>query len=68
MTWAQRLKRVFNIDIQSCDKCGGQLKVIAAIEDPQVIKQILDHLENKAQGVKPFLVPEGRGPPPDAHG
>jgi hypothetical protein len=23
MTWAQRLKRVFNIDIQTCDRCVG---------------------------------------------
>ena len=27
MTWAQRLKRVFGIDIKMCGKCGG--KVIA---------------------------------------
>ena len=23
MTWAQRLKRVFNIDIEVCSRCGG---------------------------------------------
>jgi ferredoxin len=23
MTWAQRLKRVFAIDIEKCEKCGG---------------------------------------------
>ncbi len=63
MTWAQRLRRVFNIDVQTCSDCGGQLKVIAAIEDPHVIKQILDHLENKAQSVKAFLAPESRAPP-----
>ena len=22
MTWAQRLKRVFNMDIETCDRCG----------------------------------------------
>jgi len=31
MSWAQRLKRVFNIDIETCSKCGGALKVIACI-------------------------------------
>ena len=41
MTWAQRLKRVFNIDIETCSGCGGAMKVIACIEDPIVIKQIL---------------------------
>jgi hypothetical protein len=29
MTWAQRLKRVFNIDIETCRECGGAMKVIA---------------------------------------
>ena len=32
MTWAQRLERVFNIDIEVCDRCGGSVKVIACIE------------------------------------
>jgi hypothetical protein len=33
MTWAQRLKRVFNIDIETCPVCAGKIKVIASIED-----------------------------------
>ena len=33
MTWAQRLKRVFKIDIETCEHCGGAVKVIASIED-----------------------------------
>jgi hypothetical protein len=45
MTWAQRLKRVFNIDIEACSNCGGDVRIIASIEDPAVIKQILAHLE-----------------------
>ena len=28
MTWAQRLKRVFNIDIETCGACGGEVKII----------------------------------------
>ena len=28
MTWAQRLKRVFNIDIEACKQFGGAIKVI----------------------------------------
>jgi hypothetical protein len=49
MSWAQRLKRVFNIDIETCRECGGAVKVIACIEDPVVIKQILDHLKHKVK-------------------
>jgi hypothetical protein len=26
MTWAQRLKRVFAIEIQTCRRCGGKLR------------------------------------------
>jgi len=29
ITWAQRLKRVFKIDIETCDQCGGAVKVAA---------------------------------------
>ena len=44
MSWAQRLKRVFAIDIESCPECGGKLRVIACIEDPQLIARILGHV------------------------
>lgn len=44
MTWAQRLKRVFAIEVETCGECGGTVKVIASIEDPAVITTILDHL------------------------
>jgi hypothetical protein len=44
MSWARRLKRVFDIDIEHCPNCSGSLKIIAAIEDPPVIVKILSHL------------------------
>ena len=40
MRWAQRLKRVFNIDVSICEKCGGEVKIIASIEDQAVIDKI----------------------------
>ncbi|MBC7623370.1 MAG: hypothetical protein H7232_08295 [Aeromicrobium sp.] len=33
-----------DIDIEQCPHCGGQLKLIAAIEEPAVIQRILTHL------------------------
>jgi hypothetical protein len=33
LSWAQRLKRVFNLDIYLCPFCGGTLRVIADITD-----------------------------------
>ncbi|MCC7258910.1 MAG: hypothetical protein IT486_11125, partial [Gammaproteobacteria bacterium] len=34
MSWAKRLKRVFRIDIDTCERCGGKVKIIASIDDP----------------------------------
>ena len=64
MTWAQRLKRVFNIDIETCSKCGSAVRVIACIEDPVVIDQILSHLDKKAVLAEPMVLPQSRAPPP----
>jgi ribosomal protein S27E len=47
MSWAQRLKRVFAIDIESCPECGGKLRVMACIEDPQLIARILGHVQDR---------------------
>ena len=65
MTWAQRLKRVFNIEIEICEYCGGAVKVIACIEEQDTIDRILAHLRRKEQGapVRPLLVPPTRAPP-----
>ena len=48
MSWARGLKRVFGVQIESCARCGGQLKIIASIEEPQLIAKILSHLERVA--------------------
>ena len=64
MTWAQRLKRVFKIDIETCTHCGGAVKVIASIEAPIMIKQILDHLDQRAAPATPAFRPFARAPPP----
>jgi len=63
MSWAQRLKRVFNIDIETCSVCGGSMKVIACIEDPLVIKKILTHLHGKTLVVDDVCLPQSRAPP-----
>ncbi len=62
MTWAQRLKRAFNIDIETCQACGGAMKIIACIEDPVVIKKILDHLKKKDEAKETNPLPESRAP------
>jgi len=48
LTWAQRLKRVFEIDITLCPLCGGLLRVIADTTDLDLIRKILDHINSRA--------------------
>ena len=45
MSWAELLKRVFKIDVEICPKCKGKMKIIASIQDPGVIRKILNHLK-----------------------
>jgi hypothetical protein len=66
MTWAQRLKRVFAIDIETCARCGGAVRIIASIEDPAVIAHILDHLERQGGQASIPLAPPVRAPPSGA--
>jgi pyruvate/2-oxoglutarate dehydrogenase complex dihydrolipoamide acyltransferase (E2) component len=60
MTWAQRLKRVFGIDIETCPACGAAMRIIACIEDPAVVEKIHAHLDAKAAAGQP---PPSRAPP-----
>jgi len=55
MTWVQRLKRVFRVDIETRRRCGGRAIIIANIEDPRVIRQVLDHLDRRA-GLSPLAL------------
>ena len=59
---------MFNIDIETCTECGGPVKVIACIEDPVVIRRILDHLKQKADANEPSPLPESRAPPRSLYG
>ena len=69
MTWAQRLKRVFNIDIETCNRCGGAVRVIACIEEQDIIDRILAHLRRKEQDspARPLLLPRAWHHQPEPH-
>jgi hypothetical protein len=57
MSWAQRLRRVFDIDVSRCSRCGAALRVLAVITEPRAIAAILAHLEARP----------ARAPPPTRH-
>jgi hypothetical protein len=50
--------------LEVCDRCGGSVKVIAYIEDQNVIDRILAHLREKQQHHRTLshLVPPSRAP------
>jgi hypothetical protein len=50
--WARLLAKVYEIDPLVCPNCGSEMKIIAVIQDPVEIRDILTH-----------LVKTGRAPP-----
>jgi len=46
------------IDIETCPACDGVVRIIACIEDPEVIQKIIDHLKTNDETFGPFPLPE----------
>jgi hypothetical protein len=58
--WSELMKRVFELDVLECPRCGSQMRAVAQIEDPVVARKILQHLGLPADELG--LAP-ARGPP-----
>ncbi len=43
--WARLIQKVYEVDPLECIHCGAAMRVIALIEDPELIKRILRHLD-----------------------
>jgi hypothetical protein len=56
-SWAQLIKRIYEIDPLVCPSCGGEMKVIAFNIDHAVVDKILRHMKRRAEKGKQ------RGPP-----
>ncbi|MCP5182871.1 MAG: hypothetical protein H6993_02860 [Pseudomonadales bacterium] len=59
------MKRVFDIDISLCPLCGGQLRVIADVTDPILIRKILDRLNSRGPPRLPPWRAESHHTPPE---
>ena len=42
-SWSQLLRRVFDIDVSVCERCGGPVRVLAAIQEPETAEKILNY-------------------------
>ncbi len=64
LDWPALLNRVNNVNPLVCSKCLGSKKIISFIEDEQLVKKILKHLD--LWDVKRKPPPCANGPPPEA--
>ncbi len=56
-SWAQLIKRIYEVDPLVCPSCGAEMKVIAFITEHDVVDKILRHLKRRDEEGR------GRGPP-----
>ena len=54
--WADLMRRAFDNDVLACPRCGGRLRLIATVEDPDAVRISLGGLAGSAGLV-------GRAPP-----
>jgi hypothetical protein len=40
-SWARLMARVFELDVLCCPRCGGRMRIMAAIDSPEAIAKIL---------------------------
>jgi len=45
--WAKLMHRAFEIDVLACPQCGGRLRLIATVEDPREIREVLSALSDE---------------------
>jgi hypothetical protein len=43
-TWAELMKRVWELDVLECPRCRGRMKIVAAIHPPDATRKILECL------------------------
>lgn len=60
LPWAELFRRIFREDLLACPRCAGDMRVLAAITDPDVVTAILDHLGLPTEA--PAMAP-ARAPP-----
>ncbi len=56
-SWAQLIKRIYEVDPLVCPSCGSEMKIIAFITEHDVVDKILRHFKRRDEEGR------GRGPP-----
>ena len=55
------IRLIYEVDPLTCPRCGGEMRVIALIQEPAVIDKILRHLREKGRDAR--AGPWATGPP-----
>jgi hypothetical protein len=61
--WADLLRRIWDVDVLSCPKCGSKMSLLAFTLDPAVIASTLRRV--RAKGIDPRAGPWAERAPPD---
>jgi hypothetical protein len=64
MRWAALLQRVFEVEALRCPRCGSTMRLIAAIEDPDVARRILECMRLPARAPPLGEATDPRDEPP----
>ena len=43
-SWTRLIQKIYEVDPLLCPRCGGDMRIIAFIEDYKIVKKILDYL------------------------
>jgi len=63
MSWARLIAKIYEIAPLACPRCAGPMRAIALIEEPMVVRRILEHLGQwSPRGGRDLSSP---GPPPE---
>ena len=44
MSWVQRLKRVFGVDITTCVHCSGTVRIVTSIDELTRVVDVTDRM------------------------
>jgi len=59
--WARLVQKVYEVDPLICPKCASEMRIVSFIQDPLVIRRILEHLGLWLANARP--IPKAHSPP-----
>ena len=61
LAWSELLQRVFAVDVLECPRCGGRMRLLAAIQPPDAAQAILECFELPTRAPPIAAAVQGQG-------